>query len=373
MASMDDYDYSGMSHFIEEFQNPFTDRPFISEMEENYGSLWQFKDCVVGWNLGVSRYKGYTHLLHKDSNSPTFLPLNVLEKVILIEQFHARYIVIRIQEVNADGVELEHVHSIVVNVGDESAQFDVEGMLTNLSNTAQEELADLLRSMYSPWTAMDAESENRWLNRILQSLTRYLARLTQSTPIATPTAIPPVAASGVTASGSRTQASNNRSTARLPGRASPRVRSWIEGEQPESSRKRWRASIGAGSSGSGMTHEDNQGRGDAEEVPDYEKFTAIQKDFWDTCTSSFVFGMQSFKVDIAQCMITKDEYIIWKMEAEIMKNVKAELLQMGDINQCQKICLTSVDVQGNLLRTKPKDWNEIKNNKFMIINGQHNI
>jgi hypothetical protein len=91
-----------------------------------------------------------------------------------------------------------------------------------------------------------------------------------------------------------------------------------------------------------MTHVDNQGRGDAEEVPDYEKFTAIQKEFWDTCTSSFVFGMQSFKVDIAQCMIAKDEYIIRKM-------------------------------QGNLLRTKPKDWNEIKNNKFMIINGQHSI
>jgi hypothetical protein len=32
-----------------------------------------------------------------------------------------------------------------------------------------------------------------------------------------------------------------------------------------------------------------------------------------------------------------------------------------------------VDAQGNLLRTKPKDWNEIKNNKFMIINGQHSI
>jgi hypothetical protein len=122
-----------------------------------------------------------------------------------------------------------------------------------------------------------------------------------------------------------------------------------------------------------MTHVDNQGRGDAEEAPDYEKFTAIQKEFWDTCTSSFVFGMQSFKVDIAQCMIAKDEYIIRKMEAEIVKSVKAELLQMGDINQRQKICLTPVDAQGNLLRTKPKDWNEIKNNKFMIINGQHSI
>ena len=122
-----------------------------------------------------------------------------------------------------------------------------------------------------------------------------------------------------------------------------------------------------------MTHVNNQGQGDAEEVPDYEKFTAIQKEFRDTCTSTFVFGMQSIKVDIAQCMIAKDDYIIQKMEAEIVKSVKVQFLQMGDINQCQKICLIPVDAQGNLLRTKPKDWNEIKNNKFMIINGQHNI
>jgi hypothetical protein len=199
--------------------------------------------------------------------------------------------------------------------------------------------------MYSPWTATDAESENRRLNRILQSLSCYMARSTQSTPIATPTVIPPMATSGVTASGSGAQASNSKSTARPPGRASPRVRSRVEGEQPKSSRKRRRASTGAGSFGSGMTHVDNQGRGDAEEVPDYEKFISltIQKEFWDTCTSSFVFGMQSFKVDIAQCMIAKDEYIIRKMEAEIVKSVKAELLQMGDINQRQKICLTPVD------------------------------
>jgi hypothetical protein len=225
MASTDAYDYSGMSHFIEEFQNPFTDRPFISKMVENYGTLWKFRDCVVGWSLGVSRYKGYTHILHKESNSPAFLPLNILEKVILIEQFHSMYIVIGIQVVNAKGAELDHVHSIVVKVGDGSTQFDVEGLLTNLSNTAQEELADLLRSMYSPWTATDAESENRRLNQILQSLSRYLARSTRRTPMATPTIIPPVAVSGVTASGSGAQASNSRSTTRLPGRASPRVRS----------------------------------------------------------------------------------------------------------------------------------------------------
>jgi hypothetical protein len=72
-------------------------------MEENYGLLWQFKDCVVGWTLGVSRYKGYAHLLHKESNSPKFLPLNVLEKVILFEQFHGQYIIIGTQAVSVDG------------------------------------------------------------------------------------------------------------------------------------------------------------------------------------------------------------------------------------------------------------------------------
>jgi hypothetical protein len=43
--------------------------------------------------------------------------------------------------------------------------------------------------------------------------------------------------------------------------------------------------------------------------------------------------MQSIKMNIVQCMIAKDEYIIRKIEAEIVKSVKAELLKMKDINQ----------------------------------------
>ena len=54
MANSDGYDYSAISPFIEEFQNPFPDRPFITELEDNYGSLWQLKNCVIGWTLGVS-------------------------------------------------------------------------------------------------------------------------------------------------------------------------------------------------------------------------------------------------------------------------------------------------------------------------------
>ena len=121
MANSDGYDYSAMSPFIEEFQNPFQDRPFTTESEDKYGSLWQLKSCVTGWTMGVSGQKDHVRLLHKEANSPGYLPLNVLEKVILIEQLHGQYVLIGIQAVAPDGSEPHHVHSIVVKVGADGA------------------------------------------------------------------------------------------------------------------------------------------------------------------------------------------------------------------------------------------------------------
>jgi hypothetical protein len=69
-------------------------------------------------------------------------------------------------------------------------------------------------------------------------------------------------------------------------------------------------------------------------------------------------------MDITQCILTRDKYIIRKLEGEIIKCLKAELLRMG-----QKICINLVNEEGNLLRAKPKDWTKIKNKKFIIINS----
>jgi hypothetical protein len=287
---MDGYDYSSMSYFIEEFRNPFSDRPF---MEKNYGMLWQFKDCVDRWTLGVSRYKGCAHLLHKEPNSPTFLPLNVLEKIMFVEQLHNKYIVIGIQAVDTAGGEIAHVHSIVVKSGEGSARFDVDGMLENLSSTGQQELADILRLKYSPWTATDVEFENRRLNQILQMLTRYLVRPAPIPTVAPRGGVPPLGVLATTTFRRGAQVSNSRNIARPTGRTIPRMRSRVTTEETEPTQKRRRSSIGAGSSGSGLTHVDNQGQRNVEEVSEFEKFTATQKEFWETCTSSFLFGMQT--------------------------------------------------------------------------------
>ena len=39
-----------------------------------------------------------------------------------------------------------------------------------------------------------------------------------------------------------------------------------------------------------------------------------------------------YSIDIVQCLAAKDEYIIQKLEGEIVKSVKKELVQMEDIN-----------------------------------------
>jgi hypothetical protein len=80
---------------------------FISKLEENYWLLWQFKDCVVGETLEVSRYKAYIHVLHKKLNFLTYLFLNILEKVSLIKQFHGQFVLLGIQIVDEDGIGLQ--------------------------------------------------------------------------------------------------------------------------------------------------------------------------------------------------------------------------------------------------------------------------
>ena len=52
--------------------------------------------------------------------------------------------------------------------------------------------------------------------------------------------------------------------------------------------------------------------------------------------------------------------------------MKKELIQLIDVKQRQKVYLTPVDSERQLLKTKPA-WDNIKNGQFIIISGQHSI
>jgi len=61
------------------------------------------------------------------------------------------------------------------------------------------------------------------------------------------------------------------------------------------------------------------------------------------------------------------------LQDEIVQTKKEFIVQLIDVKQRQKVCLMPVDLDGNLPKSKPKDWKDIENGKFMIINGQHSI
>ena len=134
-----EYDYSATSLFLEEFINPFPDKSFLTEFHNNYGKLWTFKECVKEWTFGVSRFKSYVYLLHRESTRAPFLPLNVSE-VTVLELFHKEYVVITIQGKTLSSEDMKHIHSIVVKLGEEGPAFDIQGLLDSLSGASIERL-----------------------------------------------------------------------------------------------------------------------------------------------------------------------------------------------------------------------------------------
>ena len=72
-------------------------------------------------------------------------------------------------------------------------------------------------------------------------------------------------------------------------------------------------------------------------------------------------------------MLARDDYIIRTLQRSLVEDMKNTLVQMGNVKQLQKVCLTPVDESNALLKEPPTSWDAIKAGKFMIINGQHSI
>lgn len=96
MVELDNYDYWSTTLFIELFQNPLRETPFIYEMESNNITMWQFKDCVATWTFEFNQFKNYMYLRHCEHTSPNFLVCNN-KNFTLIEHHHKYYIFIALQ------------------------------------------------------------------------------------------------------------------------------------------------------------------------------------------------------------------------------------------------------------------------------------
>ena len=246
------------------------------------------------------------------------------------------------------------------------AVFDINGLLDTLAGTSMEELRPELELKYVPWMYTSTESAFRKISSIYRTMSRYATRGGSNVPSRANRSAPRNTAEARAASHSRTKGSCSQANTNAPTR---QERNTESSSQADPRAKHRKSTPSAGSSASGLTHVDRQAGKNAEPIPDYEKFLKVQTDFWKECKDCYIFGQQTFQVNIAQCMLARDEYVIRKLQLEIVKSVKAKFVQLGDEKMWQKVCLMPIDRESKLLREKSKSWDEIKAGKFMIING----
>jgi len=135
MAGSSSYDYTSTAQHLKPFVNPLNGSPFISDMEETYGELWEFKEHVAhwtDWSFVVNRFKSYVYLRCRVQGKTIYLPWNLHEKVAFIEDHQNEYVVMGLREVDDHENEKDHVHSIIMNVNDRRGKFDLDNLITFL-------------------------------------------------------------------------------------------------------------------------------------------------------------------------------------------------------------------------------------------------
>ena len=382
MEDEDTYDYSATAPHLTPFEYPVTDEPFITEMPENYGKLWEFKDHIHTWSFGVNRFKNYVFLRYRAAGRTNYLQWNVHEKVSIIESQRDDYVVIVLRAVDDDGKVLDHCHSIVIDVNKSHGKFDLDNLIAFLEGSDMASLNDDFEKLgYVPWLNGTAKSNADRLMRIYQTLDHYAMEHVERRP-----------AVGKGATRSQKNTSTPRAEKKNTGggsggrkakpsepRTSTRKRDATEAEGEGSSRKRKRSLTGVsgavaagGSSGSALTTVSTPAES-LEKIPEFEKIAKIQQAFWAEHEALFLHDMAVKTVHIDQCILAKDEYVIRTLQRDILEDVKASLIRIIDVKQRQNVCLTPVDANNKLLQKRPETWEEIMGGKFMIINGQHSI
>ena len=89
---------------------------------------------------------------------------------------------------------------------------------------------------------------------------------------------------------------------------------------------------------------------------DFEKFANIEREFWQNHKACFLFETEATRVHINQSIIARDDFIIRTLERSLVEDMKSTLVQIGDVKQLQKVCLTPVAENNRLLREPPTSW-----------------
>ena len=294
-----------------------------------------------------------------------------------IEDHREHFIVIVLREVDDSGNATSHNHSIVIDVKQQHGKFDIVTLMAALQGMDIESLnEDFISKQLLPWQEGTARSVVKKLRGVWKTLDKY-AIVTAAKAASAKKGIkwqPAGAECGeTTPKGGRGGSCPGSSRAEAQKRNPAQSRDSGEGTWKRSKPSGPKRTAEGEGAASGMTTAQT---GTSRPVPpakDFEKFAFIQREFWQNHKTCFLFETEATRVHINQCIIARDDFIIRTLQRSLVEDMKNTLVQIGDVKQLQKVCLTPVDENNALLKEPPTSWDAIKAGKFMIINGQYSI
>ena len=106
--------------------------------------------------------------------------------------------------------------------------------------------------------------------------------------------------------------------------------------------------------------------------PDYKNVSAMCKQYWETCTSAYIFRVNEKKLlSIERLIAALAEFNVRVKEDNIVKEMLHYLVNIPDKTTKQTLCVMPVMKKNN--RRQPESWDEVKDGQFYIINGQHSV
>ena len=103
--------------------------------------------------------------------------------------------------------------------------------------------------------------------------------------------------------------------------------------------------------------------------PDFKHIMAVYRKFWTDCEDAYIFGVDFRKdISIHRLIEAPLEFNIRMKEMKLVQAMVLYLLNLPDRKAKQILCVMP---EGRT--SKPQLWEEIKDGRFYIINGQHNV
>ena len=371
MLQMEDQIERLRAHFVK--QEPININEDVEEIGDDnlFGERWEVRepDHLQEWSIGLIPMTDKLHFLHKFKNAPDFLPISHEEQIIDVDV--------------EDGVLLiscatttDVPYQFTLMIDPKKSRFSISQFLRSLQNSNYERVMKVVEeeAEKGSFNVRDTPKAPRVMVSKLRGLLRSIEKETVENSKMS-NRLKPI--DGGRTFGSEFMGSQGSAPApssrNLATKATPaptREKTRRQKRTPGSSSKRLEKTLVSEpeKSVADSVITDIPADRSAGKSTDFTTAKQMFESFWGECRGDFVFKVEETKsVNINQLDRAPGDWTIRSFDQAGVEATKHYLAHMADISKKQTICVMPQ------CDKKPTTWDEIKNGRFWIINGQHSV